>query len=205
MKNQVFKSYFHSTRLIFGAYLLVVSSVLIGCSGQKALQPVEQLEPTLILISMDGFRYDYLDLVETPAMDSMIKSGVKADGLIPCFPSKTFPNHYSQVTGLYPENHDLISNTIYDPKDSTWFRIGSSAVTESKWYGGEPIWVTASLQDKITASFFWVGTEAEIKGIRPTYWKAYDGSIPNNDRVAQVLDWLDLPKTERPQFISLYE
>ena len=186
----------------FMAILVIVS--LFSCSGNNNLQPVEPLGPTVILISMDGFRYDYLDFVETPAIDALIESGVKATSLIPVFPSKTFPNHYTQVTGLYPEHHGLISNTMYDPEDDTWFTISSSAVTESKWYGGEPIWVSAELQGKIAASFFWVGSEAEIKGVRPTYWKPYDGSIPNNERVEQVLEWLDLPKAERPQFISLY-
>ena len=170
--------------------ILVIAS-LFSCSGNNNLQPVEPLGPTVILISMDGFRYDYLDFVETPAIDALIESGVKATSLIPVFPSKTFPNHYTQVTGLYPEHHGLISNTMYDPEDDTWFTISSSAVTESKWYGGEPIWVSAELQGKIAASFFWVGSEAEIKGVRPTYWKPYDGSIPNNERVEQVLESSD--------------
>ncbi len=204
MKTQVLVSVLRPPKFNFNLISLLTLVVLLSCSGKNDLQPVEPLEPTVIIISMDGFRYDYLDLVETPAFDAMIESGVKAESLIPAFPSKTFPNHYSQVTGLYPENHDLISNTIYDPQDETWFRLGTPAVAESKWYGGEPIWVTAALQNKITASFFWVGTEAKIKGLQPTYWKPFDGSIPNNERVAQVLAWLDLPKAERPQFISLY-
>ena len=204
MKNQASDSILRLSNTIFYLISLLTLVVLFNCSGKNDMQPDEPLEPTVILISMDGFRYDYLDLVATPAFDALIESGVKAESLIPVFPSKTFPNHYSQVTGLYPVNHDLISNTIYDPQDDTWFRLGTPAVTESKWYGGEPIWVTAALQDKTTASFFWVGTEAKIKGLQPTYWKPYDGSIPNNERVAQVLAWLDLPKAERPQFISLY-
>ena len=164
------------------------------------------MQPTVILISLDGFRYDYFELTETPALDSLIKGGIKAEGLIPVFPSKTFPNHYSQVTGLYPEHHGLIANRMYDTTTQEWFRIGtgSTSVAESRWYQGEPIWVTAELQGKIAATYFWPGSEASIKDTKASYWKVYEHNKPYEDRVNEVLDWLDLPDTERPQFISLY-
>jgi predicted AlkP superfamily pyrophosphatase or phosphodiesterase len=188
----------------FFNFLILI--LILGCSRNTKVVPAEPLEPTIILISLDGFRSDYLDKVETNGINAFVESGVKAEALIPVFPSKTFPNHYTQVTGLYPDNHGIIANTMYDPDSNDWFSIGSgsSSVTESKWYGGEPIWVTAELQGLVTAAFFWPGSEAEIKGIRPTYWKPYDGSIPNEVRVEQVLSWLDLPATERPQLITLY-
>ena len=125
--------------------------------------------------------------------------------MIPVFPSLTFPNHYSIVTGLYPEHHGIVANTIYDPEWDAWFRIRDrSAIEDERWWGGEPIWVTAQRQGLRSATFFWVGSEAPIQGIRPTYWKKFDSSIPSSKRVDQVLHWLDLPTAERPSLITLY-
>ncbi|NUM66418.1 alkaline phosphatase family protein, partial [candidate division KSB1 bacterium] len=121
------------------------------------------------------------------------------------FPSKTFPNHYTIVTGLYPEHHGIVSNTMYDPELNARFRIGDrAAVEDSRWWGGEPLWVTAQQQGRISATYFWVGSETEILGVRPAYWKRYEHDTPNSARVAQVLAWLDLPKPQRPTLITLY-
>lgn len=160
----------------------------------------------VLLISLDGFRHDYFEKTNTPGLDRIVTDGVKAESLIPVFPASTFPNHYTQVTGLYPENHGIIANVIYDPIDNDWYTIGtgSTDVAESKWYHGEPLWVTAEKQGQTAATYFWPGSEAEIQGTRPSHWKPYDGSISNEDRVQQVLEWLDLPNGERPSFISLY-
>jgi ectonucleotide pyrophosphatase/phosphodiesterase family protein 5 len=200
-----------STRFQLQKQFFFASSIFLlffffSSSCNKNVAPEITLEDTVLLISLDGFRYDYLDLVETPGFDELTQSGVQAEGLIPVFPSKTFPNHYSQVTGLHPDNHGLIANTMYDPSDDTWFRIGqgSTSVLESKWYGGEPIWVTAEKQNMIAATYFWPGSEAEIKDTRPSYYEVYNGSIPNADRIKQVLKWLDLPADKRPQLITLY-
>ncbi|MFQ6674019.1 MAG: ectonucleotide pyrophosphatase/phosphodiesterase, partial [Fidelibacterota bacterium] len=143
---------------------------------------------------------------ETPNLDALAASGVRAEALIPVFPSKTFPNHLTMVTGLYPEHHGIVSNTMYDDQFDAWYFIGpgSEPVRESRWYEGEPIWVTAEKQDQTTASYFWPASEVEIGGVRPTYWYTYDGSVPNEDRVKQVVNWLDLPDSERPTFITLY-
>ena len=159
----------------------------------------------VVVVSFDGMRYDMVDRVPTPAFDDVARNGVRAAGLIPGYPTKTFPNHYSLATGLYPANHGLVDNSFYDPGLDALYRLGDpAAVRDGRWYGGEPIWVTAEKQGLTTASFFWVGTEAEIDGIRPTYFKHYDGSVPYEARVDTVLSWLSLPPEQRPRLVMLY-
>jgi len=171
----------------------------IGCGSRS------RLEPTVLLISLDGFRWDYLEKAHTPNLDRLVNTGVKARALIPVFPTKTFPNHYSIATGLYPENHGIIANTMYDPVvDDTFALSLRAAVSDGRWYGGEPIWVTAEKQGQISATLFWPGSEAEIENFRPTYWYEYDHDMPHADRVNQVLAWFDLPPDHRPTFITLY-
>ena len=163
-------------------------------------------ERVTILISMDGFRHDYLSHCETPHFDQFIKEGVSAEALIPAFPTKTFPNHYTLVTGLYPAQHGIITNVMYDTLWKETFRIGagSHSTREGKWFEGEPIWVTAEKQDKKAATFFWPGSDAEIQGVRPTYRKVFDPSIPYEARIKQVLAWLQMSKEMRPSLITLY-
>ncbi|MFB0515006.1 MAG: ectonucleotide pyrophosphatase/phosphodiesterase [Candidatus Neomarinimicrobiota bacterium] len=173
--------------------------LLIACGGRS------HLEPTVLLISLDGFRWAYLEKADTPNLDHLVKTGVKAKALLPVFPTKTFPNHYSLATGLYPENHGIIANTMYDPVfDDTFDLSLRDAVTDSRWWQGEPLWVTAEIQGQISATLFWPGTEANIKGVQPTYWYPYDHDLPHSERVNQILAWLDLPPDRRPTFLTLY-
>lgn len=196
--------------LISGVTLFCVIAVLCFMNGMCKKSdngdsgPVFQ--PTVILISFDGFRWDYMNRTSTPNLDYLVTNGVKADALIPVFPTHTFPNHYTIVTGLYPENHGIVANTMYDPEFGEWFWIGSGSepVKDGRWYEGEPLWVTAELQGQVTACYFWPGSEAAIKDTRPTYYLAFDSSVPNTSRVQQVLQWLDLGDNERPTFITLY-
>ncbi|MDZ7691489.1 MAG: ectonucleotide pyrophosphatase/phosphodiesterase [Balneolaceae bacterium] len=146
--------------------------------------------PKLLLVSIDGFRYDYLSKTETPNFDDFIQNGVTSEGLIPIVPSKTFPNHYSMVTGLYPENSGLVNNTMYDPEWDKWYRISDrQAVENGDWYQGEPIWNTAEKQGITTGTMFWIGSEADIQGMHPTYWKSYDGSMKDRARIDTVVSW----------------
>lgn len=109
------------------------------------------------------------------------------------------------VTGLFPEHHGVVENTMYDPVFDNIFRISNSAtVADARWWGGEPLWVTAEKQGQIAASYFWPGSEAPIEGVRPHYWTHYDSHVPNRARVRQVLDWLALPAARRPTFVMLY-
>jgi predicted AlkP superfamily pyrophosphatase or phosphodiesterase len=158
------------------------------------------------LISIDGARHDYLDLADTPALDRLVSGGLQADSLHHVFPTKTFPTHYSVVTGRHPGTHGVVANSMWDPLRNARFSLGNrEAVMDGYWYeGGEPIWVTAEKQGLTAAAFFWPGTEARIHRVRPSYWKPYNARTPYEERVQQVLAWLDLPDTERPDLITLY-
>jgi len=159
----------------------------------------------VVLVSTDGFRWDYPARASTPSLDYIAQHGVRAEALIPCFPTKTFPNHYSIATGLYPDEHGIVNNSFYDPwMDEEYYIRKREAVTNPDFYGGEPIWVTAEKQNVTTGCFFWVGSEAPIKGIRPTYWKEYSKQISFGERIDTVIHWLSLPEDERPHLVTLY-
>jgi predicted AlkP superfamily pyrophosphatase or phosphodiesterase len=179
---------------------------LLALLAFRVLLPA-QAAGTVILISLDGFRWDYFDKAPTPHLHALIARGVKADNLIPSFPSKTFPNHYTVVTGLYPGHHGILANNIRDPATGRTFGLAKRAeIRDAMWWGGEPIWVGAQRAGRHTAPLFWPGAEAPIGGIRPTYGtQAYnDGRMTAAARIDQVLAWLDLPPAKRPTFLTLY-
>ncbi len=162
-------------------------------------------KPHLVLVSLDGFGWDLMDKHETPALDRLASDGVRAKSLEPVFPTLTFPNHYSIATGLYPAEHGLVGNTFPSAARDDWYTLRDrSKVEDGNWYEGEPIWVTAEKQGMVSAAFFFVGTEADIDGIRPTYWNTFNYSVPGEQRVGKVLDWLALPDETRPRMITLY-
>lgn len=178
-----------------------------GVSGPPSLASSPEIAeaPYVVLVSIDGFRHDYLDRQALPAFRRLEAAGVRAESLVPVFPTKTFANHYSIVTGMYTENHGIVANDIYDPAFDALFRIGDTvAVRDARWYGGEPIWVTAERQGVTAGTFFWPGSEAPILGSLPTYTRRYDGSIPDAARVDSVLAWLSLPAERRPHLLTLY-
>jgi predicted AlkP superfamily pyrophosphatase or phosphodiesterase len=155
---------------------------------------------TVILVSLDGFRWDYRQRTDTPNLDRMVNEGVSAEALIPVFPTKTFPNHFSQVTGLYPAEHGIVGNSFYDPDFGETFDMQSTA---NKWWrAGEPIWITAANQGRKTTTTSWPGSEAAYDGVRPHHWLPFDGGMPNEDRVDQLLTWMD--EDPRPHFGTLY-
>ncbi|XP_060581540.1 uncharacterized protein LOC132738125 isoform X2 [Ruditapes philippinarum] len=158
----------------------------------------------LVLVSLDGFQAEYLLRNLTPTIEKLRDCGVHTPYMRAVYPTLTFPNHYTIVTGLYPESHGIVGNSMYDPHLNQSFSISSEEKFNSAWWGGEPLWVTAKKQGKRTASYFWVGSEMNISGVQPDIWKPYDGKIPYEDRVDTVLDWIDLPDGERPDFITLY-
>ncbi len=161
--------------------------------------------PYVVMLSLDGFRWDYDTKTHTPNLDYITNNGVKADGLQPSFPTKTFPNHYTIATGLYPGNHGLISNSFFAPDLDEYYSIRDrSKVENGKFYKGEPIWVTAEAQRVKAASYFWVGSEAKIKGYAPTYFKYYDHNFPYDQRIDTVVNWLKLPYNDRPHLITWY-
>ncbi len=162
-------------------------------------------EPYVIMVSLDGFRWDYVEKYKPPYLTEFIRNGVKAESLIPSFPSKTFPNHYTIATGMYPDKHGIISNNFYSYKKGMDYKMGNREIVEDgTFYGGTPIWVQADKANMVSASYFFVGSEANIQGKFPTYYHKYDGSIKNEVRVAETLKWLALPEKERPHMITLY-
>jgi predicted AlkP superfamily pyrophosphatase or phosphodiesterase len=194
-----------STQQLVIQTVLLLLLLLVPFSGHAQTKVIKDLRPTVILISLDGFRYDYLTKYPSPNLNSLARTGVRARWLIPSFPTKTYPNHYTIATGLYPAHHGIVENEIYDRKFDAVFNLSKREEVENgRWWLGEPIWVTAEKQNQRAASVFFPGTEAEIAGKRPSYWKLYDAKISNADRVNTILEWLDLPLAQRPTFLSLY-
>jgi predicted AlkP superfamily pyrophosphatase or phosphodiesterase len=182
--------------------LLLLCLVLEAGRGQVLLG--QDSRPPLILISFDGFRWDYRAKYSAPNINRLAAKGVSAD-LIPSYPSKTFPNHYTIVTGLYPGHHGIVANTIKDPPTGRRLSMSNSLENgDAMWWGGEPIWVTVQRAGMLSAAMFWPGSEAPIEGHRPNFWAPFNSSLPGANRVDQVLSWLDLPVGRRPSLLTLY-
>ena len=199
------RRYKYKTRL-WAAALALLMCLPVFAAGSGGVNSAEQQDkPYLILVSIDGFRWDYMDLYPTPNMDRLAASGARAERLLPVFPTLTFPNHYSIATGLYPANHGLVGNDFPDRTRDKWYSLHNREAVEDRWfYQGEPIWVTAETQGMVAASYFFVGTEAPIQGVYPSYWHPYDHDIPGEKRVDQVLSWLAKPAQNRPHLLTLY-
>lgn len=196
--------------LVFLVFFLTscnqVDETIHGSSSGTDLSHYGKPSTPLILISIDGFRWDYFDKVETPNFDRLIANGSKADGLKTSYPSKTFPNHISIVTGHYPSNHGIISNYFYDADFDEYFYIGagSTAAQDGKWIDAEPIWVTIEKQAKRAMIMFWPMSDAEIMGIRPSKYYVYNEDPTNLDRMDQILSWLLHTGNARPSFLASY-
>ena len=157
----------------------------------------------VLLVSFDGFRYDYTDIVDTPNFDKIKQKGVSAKSLVPIFPTLTFPNHYSIATGCYADKHRIIGNTFYSKTlDRVYSMYDRDTVTDSSFYGAEPIWVTAEKNGLKSASYFWVGSEAV--GKTPSVYKNYDSSVPFTARIDSVISWFKLEDNKRPDLTLLY-
>ena len=160
----------------------------------------------VVLVSLDGFRWDYAKRDGATHLLALGKHGVWApEGMVPSFPSLTFPNHYTIVTGLYPEHHGLVANSFYDEAKQARYAIADAkAVTDGSWYSGTPLWSLAESQGMRSACLFWPGSEAKIAGFQPSYYLKFDDKIDDAARIQQVLAWLNLPAADRPHFITLY-
>lgn len=184
--------------------LTIISLTLIVLPGFRK-DTRKPFKNYVILVSLDGFRWDYSKLYNTPNLNKLAADGVKADRLIPSFPTKTFPNHYSIATGLYPDHHGLVDNSFAAPDLGLFFRMGDrTAVENPSFYGGEPIWVTAEKQGVKAASFYWVGSEAPVGGMYPTYWKKYTETSTYEARIDSVIKWLEYSPEKRPELVTLY-
>lgn len=160
----------------------------------------------VVLVSLDGFRYDYPKKYGAKHLLAIGSHGASApEGMIPAYPSLTFPNHYTLVTGLYPEHHGIVANSFYDPaRKETYSLHNAKTITDGSWYGGIPLWSLAEQQGMRTACFFWPGSEAKIAGERPSFYLHYSETYPDDQRIDQVIAWLKLPPEQRPHFITLY-
>lgn len=186
--------------------LLVLGTAAAGAQGSGGVnRPAQVNKPYVVLVSFDGMRPEYLRRIDLPNFARVMRRGVTADGMIPTFPTKTFPAHYTVVTGMHAGRHGIVSNNFWDPARKALYRLAdTTAVHDGSWYRGEPIWVTAERQGMVAASHFWPGSMAPIRGTRPTITKTYDAGVANAARVDSVLAWLRLPARSRPHMITLY-
>lgn len=180
----------------FASLALLV--LVAACTGAPAR------EQRVLLISLDGFRWDYVDRAPAVRLRELAARGVRAERMVPSYPSKTFPNHYTIVTGLHPGEHGILANVMRDSMLGTFRTADSLAQWEPRWWGGEPIWVTAERQGRRAASLFWPGSEAPIGGVRPTWWTRYWHDMPHEARIARALEWLALPADSAPALITFY-
>ena len=177
------------------ALLLLFSAVLVA-------QPKDRY---VFVVSMDGFRADYIEKTRTPNFDKMARAGVSAV-MTPSYPASTFPNHYTLATGLYPDHNGIVNNSFWDPDHQNLYKISGPSKCETYFYLGDPIWNTVQRQGVIAATCYWVGSEYPIGGQLPRYYKRYTRYeiIPNKARIDTTLAWLQLPETVRPHLVMLY-
>ena len=183
------------------AMLLVIAA---GCGTPSGSAVTPASPQTVVLVSLDGFRWDYLDRPEAAGLRAIASSGVRARQMEPTFPTVTFPNHYTIVTGLWAEHHGIVGNTMVDAQLGRFTISDTVAVRTSGWWGGEPIWVTAEKQGRRSAAMFWPGSEAEIAGVRPSWYERYDDGLSYDTRIRTVLGWLALPRDSAPAMITTY-
>lgn len=171
----------------------------------KAQQAKAAATTPLLLISIDAYRADYIDRGLSPTLQQLAATGVHADSMQPSFPSLTFPNHYAIVTGMVPDHNGIVNNKMIDPALGKFSLSDRSAVSNGLWWDqATPLWITADANGLRTATMFWPGSEADIQGKHPDYWKPFNGKVTPDRRVDQILAWLDLPAGKRPTFLTLY-
>jgi predicted AlkP superfamily pyrophosphatase or phosphodiesterase len=187
---------------------LLSLALLAACTrGVVPSPPQVSAEPRVpvVIVSLDGFHPDYLDRGLTPRLNALADEGVRGAGMTPSYPSLTFPNHYTLVTGVRPDTHGIVHNTMRDPVLGDFKSSDEAAASDARWWNGaEPLWVTAERAGLPTATMFWPGSQAAIRGVRPTHWRPYDESIGNDARVDQLVAWLDVSAAQQPRFATLY-
>lgn len=183
--------------------MALLLALLFGGCASSPVQRAQQAN-VVILVSVDGLRSDAIGSGRMPTLDRLAGQGVHAEWMTPSYPTLTFPNHYTLVTGLRPDHHGIVNNTMRDSVLGKFSLGNREAVQDSRWWGGEPIWVTLQKQGGSAATMFWPGSEAAIAGQHPRYWHPFDAAVTAAQRVDRVLAWLDLPGAQRPGFITLY-
>jgi predicted AlkP superfamily pyrophosphatase or phosphodiesterase len=196
-------------KILLRPLLVFLVAFSTGCATQPHTDDTvhsQGAQPApLLLISIDAYRADYIDRGLSPTLAMLATDGVQADSMQPSFPSLTFPNHYTLVTGLRPDHHGIVNNTMVDPTLGKFSLSNRKAVSDGRWWNeGTPIWETADAHGLRTATMFWPGSEADIHGHHPDAWKPFDGTVTANARVDQILAWLNVPADKRPTFLTLY-
>ncbi len=164
-----------------------------------------QTKPYVIMISADGFRYDYAKKYNAKNLLKLAENGVQAKAMIPSFPTVTGPNHYTLITGLFPSHHGMVDNFFYDYKRKEFFHFGDAAkISDGSWLSGLPLWGLAENSGMLSASMMWVASNGTAGGTRPTYYYHYHEKFSPQEKVDKVIGWLSLPMDRRPHFISLY-
>ena len=160
----------------------------------------------VVLVSLDGFRYDYPEEHGAVQLQRLAKDGARAyDGMLPSYPSLTFPNHWTLVTGLLPEHHGIVRNSFYDPaRKQTYEYKNTETSSDGSWYGGTPLWSLAEQQGMRAAVFMWPGSEAEVAGHRPSSFAHFEDQLDGHVGIDQIVTWLKLPAEQRPHFIAFY-
>ena len=196
------------TRINLGTLLLTVLACVQAISTSHAQQPHPpgQAKPLVLLISLDGFKPSYISQRMTPNLFGLAQQGAQAQGLISAFPSLTFPNHLTLVTGQTPDHHGIVNNTMTDPATSQRFSLGSREAVENPfwWQEARPIWVTLRQQGKIASTLFWPGSETPIQGLTPNDWLRYNHDMSHEERLRTLMGWLQRPEDQRPDFATLY-
>jgi predicted AlkP superfamily pyrophosphatase or phosphodiesterase len=174
-----------------------------ACAPMAPRERTPSAPGIVVLVSVDGLPADLLGTGVMPTLEALAAEGVRAEWMNPSFPTLTFPNHYTLVTGLRPDHHGIVHNNMLDPSLGRFVSKEDSA-HDGRWWGGEPIWVTLQKQGGIAGTMFWPGSRAQIAGQRPRYSRAFDKTLTADARVDQLLAWLDLPAAERPQLLTVY-
>lgn len=196
-------------KILLRLALMLLTAFSVGCATQPLPSPVtagKTSHPaTLLLVSIDGYRADYITRGLSPTLAMLASDGVQASSMQPSFPSLTFPNHYTIVTGLRPDHHGIVNNTMVDATLGKFSLGNRAAVSDGRWWNeGTPIWETAEAHGLRTATMFWPGSEAAIHGHHPDEWKTFNAAVTPDARVDQILAWLDQPVGKRPTFLTLY-
>lgn len=196
-------------KLFLKSALAAIAMVCAGVRAQSDVPPApgsEPSKPLVILVSLDGFKPSYLSETETPNLLRLARQGAQSQGLISSFPSLTFPNHLTLVTGQTPDEHGIVHNTMTDPSTTQHFTLGSREAVENPlwWQEAHPIWISLRQQGKIASTLFWPGSEAPIQGLMPNDWLRYQHDMTHEARLETLMGWLTRPQHERPDFATLY-